>query len=43
MTTDEISGYFEKAKAQLKTDHDAMIQKIKDEISASKNKALSKV
>ncbi|HZC88678.1 MAG TPA: hypothetical protein VE199_03590 [Nitrososphaera sp.] len=42
MTTDEISGYFENAKTQLKADRDAMVQKIKDEISASKNRALSR-
>jgi hypothetical protein len=43
MITDEISSYFEKAKMQLKSEHDSMIQKIKDEILASKRKALSKV
>jgi hypothetical protein len=43
MTTDEISGYFEKAKTQLKSEYDSMIEKIKDEILASKRKALSKV
>jgi hypothetical protein len=41
--TDEISGYFEKAKAQLKSEHDSMVQKIKEEIDATKREALSKV
>jgi len=41
--TDEISSYFEKAKAQLKSEHYSMVQKIKEEIDASKRKALSKV
>lgn len=43
MITDEISGHFEKAKTELKSEHDSMIEKIKDEILASKRKALSKV
>jgi len=41
--TDDISGYFEKAKAQLKSEHESMAQRIKEEIAASKRKALSKV
>jgi hypothetical protein len=41
--TDEISGYFEKAKAQLKSEHDSMVQRIKEEIDATKREALSKV
>jgi hypothetical protein len=41
--TDDISGYFEKAKVQLKSEHDSMVQRIKEEVSASKRKALSKV
>ncbi|HKZ62797.1 MAG TPA: hypothetical protein VJZ68_10380 [Nitrososphaera sp.] len=41
--TDDISGYFEKAKAQLKSEHDSMAQQIKEEVGASKRKALSKV
>jgi hypothetical protein len=41
--TEEISNYFEKAKAQLKSEHDSMVQRIKEEIDASKRKALSKV
>jgi len=40
--TDDISIYFEKAKAQLKSEHDSMTQKIKEEVAASKRKALSK-
>ena len=41
--TDNISGHFEKAKAQLKSEHESMVQKIKEEIAASKRRALSKV
>jgi hypothetical protein len=41
--TDDISSYFEKAKTQLKSEHDSMVQRIKEEIAASKRKALSKV
>ena len=41
--TDDISGYFEKAMAQLKSEHDLMAQRIKEEIAASKRKALSKI
>jgi hypothetical protein len=41
--TDDISGHFEKAKAQLKSEHESMIQKIKEEVAAGKRKALSKV
>jgi hypothetical protein len=41
--TDEISSYFEKAKAQLKAEHDSMMKKIKDDIVAIKRKALSKI
>jgi hypothetical protein len=41
--TDDISAYFEKAKEQLKSEHDSMAQKIKEEVAASKRKALSKV
>ena len=41
--TEEISNYFGKAKTQLKADHDSMVEKIKDDIAASKRKALSKI
>jgi hypothetical protein len=41
--TNEFSNYFEKAKAQLKAEHDSMINKIKDDIVANKRKALSKI
>lgn len=41
--TDDISGYFERAKVQLKSEHDSMVQRIKEEVGASKRKALSKV
>jgi hypothetical protein len=42
MTVD-ISSHFERAKMQLKSEHDSMIQKIKEEVNAGKRKALSKV
>jgi hypothetical protein len=41
--TEEISNYFGRANAQLKIEHDSMVQKIKDDIAASKRKALSKI
>jgi hypothetical protein len=41
--TEEISSYFEKANAELKAEHDSMVEKIKDDIAASKRKALSKI
>ena len=41
--TDDISSYFEKAKAQLKTEHDSMVEKIRNNIAESKRKTLSKV
>jgi hypothetical protein len=41
--TEEISSYFEKAKAELKAEHESMVEKIKDDIAASKRKALSKI
>lgn len=41
--TDEISSYFEKAKTQLKIEHDSMVEKIKDDIVACRRKALSKI
>ena len=41
--TEEISSYFEKAETQLKAEHNSMIEKIKDDIAASKRKALSKI
>jgi hypothetical protein len=41
--TDEISSYFENAKARLKAEHDSMVQKLRDDIAASKRNALSKV
>lgn len=41
--TDSISGHVEKAKSELKNEHDSMVQKIKEEVSANKRKALSKV
>ena len=28
--TEEISSYFEKAKTQLKAEHDSMVEKIKE-------------
>ena len=41
--TDDISDHFEKAKAQLKSEHDSMTQQIKEEVAAGKRKALSKI
>ncbi|MDQ3947628.1 MAG: hypothetical protein M3218_00725 [Thermoproteota archaeon] len=41
-SADTISSYYEKAKVQLKADRDSIVQKIKDEISAAKRKAISK-
>jgi hypothetical protein len=41
--TESISGHVEKAKSVLKNEHDSMVQKIKEEVSANKKKALSKV
>lgn len=43
MTTVDISAHFEKAKARLSDEHDSMVQKIKEEVNASRRKALSKV
>ena len=43
MTQDMISSHFEKARAMLKSEHDLMIQKIKEEISQIRQKALSKI
>ncbi|WP_266190308.1 hypothetical protein [Candidatus Nitrososphaera gargensis] len=42
MTSDAISDYFVKAKAQLKAERDSMAQEIKESIAASKRKAMSK-
>jgi hypothetical protein len=39
----DISNHFEKAKAELKAERDSMVQKVKDEVSQSKRKALSRV
>jgi hypothetical protein len=36
------ADYFEKSKAQLKAERDSMVQKLKDDIAASKRKAMSK-
>ena len=41
--TADISKHIEKAKSQLKEEHDSMVQGIKEEISAAKRKALTKV
>ncbi|MGH9992370.1 MAG: hypothetical protein ACREAZ_06980 [Nitrososphaera sp.] len=43
MTTGNISTHFEKARSELKNEHDSMVQRIKGEISSSKQKVLSKV
>ncbi len=39
----DITNHFEKSKAELKAEHDSMVQKIKEEVGTSKRKALSKV
>ena len=41
-TISTISGYYEKAKVQLKADRDSIVQRIKDDISAARRKAISK-
>ncbi len=41
-SADTISSYYERAKVQLKADRDSLIQKIKDDITSAKRKALSK-
>jgi hypothetical protein len=41
-TADTISNYYERAKVQLKTDRDSIVQKIKDDIGTAKRKANSK-
>jgi len=43
MGFDQISDFFEKSREKLKKEHDSMIEMIKDEISAIKKKALSKI
>ncbi|HZC20346.1 MAG TPA: hypothetical protein VE223_01760 [Nitrososphaeraceae archaeon] len=43
MTDDIIASHFEKARARLKTEHDSLVQKIKEEIQQSKKKTLSKI
>jgi F0F1-type ATP synthase membrane subunit b/b' len=39
----EISSHIEKARSQIKTERDSLVQQVKDEISNQKRKALSKV
>ena len=39
----EISSHVEKSKAQLKSERDSLGEKVKEEISANKRKALAKV
>jgi hypothetical protein len=39
----DVSGRFEKAKADLKAERDSMAQKVKDDVAQSKRKALSRV
>jgi len=41
-TEHTISSYYEKAKVQLKTDRDSIVQKIKDDINAAKRRAISR-
>jgi hypothetical protein len=41
-STNTISSYYEKAKVQLKTERDSIVQKIKEDINAAKRRAISK-
>jgi hypothetical protein len=41
--TDEIPRYFEDAKSRLKAERDSMVQKLQEDIAASRRNALSKV
>ncbi|MGA7043596.1 MAG: hypothetical protein WCF03_19660 [Nitrososphaeraceae archaeon] len=43
MTQDIISSHFEKARAMLKSEHDSMVSKVKEEILQSKKKTLSRI
>lgn len=43
MTHDIISSHFEKARAKLKSEHDSMVSKVKEEILQSKKKTLSRI
>jgi hypothetical protein len=43
MTHDIISSYFDKARAELKAEHDSMVQKIKGQVVQSKQKTISKI
>jgi hypothetical protein len=43
MTQDIISSHFEKARAMLKSEHDSMVSKVKEELLQSKKKTLSKI
>ena len=43
MDNDVISGYFKESKQNLQSEHDSMIQDIKQDISSYKKKALSDV
>ena len=42
MKQEVISDYFERARATLKTEHDSMVQKVREQIAQSKQKVLSK-
>lgn len=41
--TSDISKHIEKARSQIKDEHDSMVKSIKEEISSAKRKAMSKV
>jgi len=41
-SADAVSSYYERARVQLKAERDSLTQKIKDDISSAKRKALSK-
>ena len=43
MTQDIIASQFEKARNVLKSEHDYMVQKVKEEILQSKKKTMTKI
>ena len=38
----DITDHFAKSRSDLKAEHDLMVQKIKEEVAASRRKALTK-
>lgn len=43
MDNDVISGYFNESKQNLQSEHDSMVENVKNDISSYKKKALSNV